>query len=166
MSEKTKVTAADMTKGTESAPEKNEKVKEPVVLYATREECEANEPNKAKEANAKKEGTWKPLSVTRPEKLGGEVVWLWSVGHVNAAATVAGLDGYIVSSGTRQPRKSVDKGAVAMDVFSHYTETQLKELGLPTPVIESILRSRKEQAEKTTALNKAAAAAPKPAAKK
>ena len=178
MSETTKVTAATITSGTTSeasngttSEASNGKTRDntPMVLYTTKEECLANEPAKCKEANAKKEGTWKPICITRPESFDGEKqVWVWAVGHVNALAVVSGMDGYSASTGERGPRKPVDKGAVVTDAFSHWTADQLKSAGLSQPIIDAILASRKVDAEKTTnhPANKAAIEANKAATAK
>ncbi len=145
MSEATKTKAADMTSGTEGNGEKTPREKVDIKLYSTQEECEANRPKGAEK------DAWKVYGVTRPEKMGSGTVWLWAVGYQSATTTVAREDGYAtVAAGGRGPR-AVDKGAVIKSMFEHMTETELKDHGVPLPVIESILAARKEAAAKSAA---------------
>ncbi len=144
MSEATKVKAADLNKSVETDAESNGKEKRErveVVFYDTREECEANRPEAAK-ADA-----WEPYCVT---KEGRKTVWFWAVGSVNALAVIAKFDGYAASKAGK-PRVGMSKQAVIKSMFEHMTETELKDHGVPLPVIESILAARKEQAAKSAA---------------
>ncbi len=152
MAEQTKVTAATMT--TTQAPETNgdETTRNADGLsgkvYDNYEECEKNRP-----ASAKKD-SWKVFDVTRPD---GTVAYSWGFTGINACNNVARADGYDVAAHGGRTRKPVDKGAVALDAYQHFTEDQMKNAGFPKPLIEAILESRKAAADQNP-LNVAKAA--------
>lgn len=139
----TKVTAATMTKGTETVEEKNGRERDPLSgkVYTTYEECEKHKPQSAK-ADA-----WKVFDVTKPD---GTVVYTWGFTGINAVNNVARVDGYEASAHGGRTRKPVDKTAVIKDAYAHFTEAQLREV-FSTPVVEAILAERKAQAEKSSA---------------
>lgn len=118
------------TESTTSTHEGNGEQKTPrkvvkIVEYATREECEQNRPDGADAKNSKDEYVWKPYKVVRPN---GNATWIWAVGSVNAASTVARIDGYVVTLGEGRVRAAA--APEHKDAFAAFTKMTDEEFGI------------------------------------
>ncbi len=122
--------------------EKSKRVPVQIVEYTTKDECEANRPVGADAKDKNGKFVWNVYKVTRPTKA---VSYIWAVGSVNAASTVARMDGYEVSLGEGRGGPRTVSGTAAIAALSNMTREQLTALGLPALAIDGILAAKAEK---------------------